>query len=370
VDKIKIVILVRILWSAGAQKIAINEAIELKKQGHEVDLIFLRRGRTWKTYEELLAKTNYRVISEGTSSIFTNLYSFITGLFMKDRKGEGRIDYDLLRKFPKFIENSMPDKVICHDEWAGIAGYYAKKKMKIPYEVFLHERLGKLEVPIIGRMAERYRIRILKNATRVYSVTAKIANDTIQRFDINVIPDPPGFEFLGEPDLSQKLNRIVSVSMWDKGRNPFFFIELEKYIEDYEILLLGNWRDNDYYESFRKSIPGNSKISIKMNISESEKTSLIRESKFLVRFGDMEFGLATAVIESISCGTPVIINTGLGTADMIKEHNAGFVLDSPDAKVVANIVKNTDVKSYEQLLKNVCELRRIWTWKDHAEKLL
>jgi len=81
-----------------------------------------------------------------------------------------------------------------------------------------------------------------------------------------------------------------------------------------------------------------------MNISESEKTSLIGESKFLVRFGDMEFGAATAVIESMSCGTPVIINTGLGTADMIKEHNAGYVLDSPDAKVVANIVRDTDVK--------------------------
>ena len=366
----KIAILVRILWSAGAQKIAINEAIELRKQGHEVDLIFLRRGKTWKAYEELLAKTNYRVISEGKSSIFTGLYSFITGLFMKDRKGEGRIDFDLLRKFPKFIENSKPDKVICHDEWAGIAGYYAKKKLKIPYEVFLHERLGKLKVPIFGRMAERYRIRILKNATRVYSVTVKIAKDTIQRFGINVLPDPPGFEFLGETDPSHKLNRIVSVSMWDIGRNPFFFLQLDKYLDDYEILLLGNWRDNDYYESFIRSIPKNSKIRIKTNISEMEKNSLIRESKFLVRFGDMEFGLATAVIESISCGTPVIINTGLGTADMIREHHAGFVLDSPDPEAVANIVRNANMESYEQILKNVYELRRNWTWKGHVEKLL
>ena len=135
-------------------------------------------------------------------------------------------------------------------------------------------------------------------------------------------------------------------------------------------LALYSTRYNDYYESFIRSIPKNSKIRIRTNIPESEKTSLIRESKFLVRFGDMEFGPAIAVIESISCGTPVIINTGLGTADMIRKHNAGFVLDSPDPEAVANIVRNANGESYEQLLKNVYELRRIWTWKDHVEKLL
>ena len=66
----------------------------------------------------------------------------------------------------------------------------------------------------------------------------------------------------------------------------------------------------------------------------------------------------------------MIINTGLGTADMIRKHNAGFVLDSPDPEAVANIVRNDNGESYEQLLKNVYELRRIWTWKDHVEKLL
>lgn len=97
----KIVILVRILWSAGAQKIAINEAIELTKQGHSIELIFLRRGKTWKAYEEILSKVNYRVISEGKSSIFSGLYSFITGLFMPDRKGEGRIIMTYFESFPR-----------------------------------------------------------------------------------------------------------------------------------------------------------------------------------------------------------------------------------------------------------------------------
>ena len=366
----KIVILVRILWSAGAQKIAINEAIEFKRQGHDVELIFLRRGKTWKVYEDLLLKVNYRVISEGRSSVFTGLYSVITGLFMPDRKGEGRIDYDLLRKFPKFIAGTKFDKIICHDEWAGIAGKAAKKKLNIPYEVFLHERLGGLNLPIFGKMAEKYRMKVLSNASRVYSITEKISNDTFDRFGINLIPDPPGFEELSTVNVEKRANRIVSVSMWDSGRNPFFFIELEKVLDNYEILLLGNWRNQQYYDLFMRSLPKNTRIKIKTNISENEKRQLVGESKFLVRFGNMEYGLATAVIESVSYGTPVIINTGLGTADMIKEYAAGYVLNSAEPRVVADIVMKTTEQEYEQLLENVLTLRKSWTWKDHVRKLL
>ena len=366
----KIIILVRILWSAGAQKIAINEALELKRQGHDVDLIFLRRGKTWKVYEDLLLKVNYRIMSEGKSSIFTGLYSVITAFFMPDRKGEGRVDYDLLKKFPKFIAETKADKIICHDEWSGIAGKTAKKKLNVPYEVFLHERLGGLTLPIFGKMAERYRMKVLHQASKVYSITEKISDDTFARFGIRSIPDPPGFEELNDINIGNKVNRIVSVSMWDPGRNPFFFIELEKVLSNYEILLLGNWRNQEYYDFFTRSLPKKTRIKTKTNISESEKRQFISESKFLVRFGKMEYGLATAVIESISYGTPVIINIDLGTADMIKKYNAGYVLDSADPNAVANIILGITDQKYEQLLENVSIMRKSWTWKDHVRKLL
>ena len=46
----KIIILVRIFWTAGAQKIAIKEARELQSMGHDVELIFLR-GRKLPEYD-------------------------------------------------------------------------------------------------------------------------------------------------------------------------------------------------------------------------------------------------------------------------------------------------------------------------------
>lgn len=81
----------------------------------------------------------------------------------------------------------------------------SRKKEVIPYEVFLYVRLGKL--------AERYRMGVLRNASRLYSVTDKISLDTYERFGIQSTPDTPGFEELSTVNVEKKVNRIVSVSM-------------------------------------------------------------------------------------------------------------------------------------------------------------
>ena len=156
----------------------------------------------------------------------------------------------------------------------------------------------------------------------------------------------------------------------ERHKKVSYIIELEKFLDNYEILLLGNWRNQEYYDLFMRSLPENTRVMTKTNISEEEKQSFIRESKFLVRFGSMEFGLATAVIESISCGTPVIINSSLGTADMIEKYKAGYVLDSVEPKAVGDINLKTTEQEYGQLLEGASTLRKSWTWKDHAMKLL
>jgi len=50
----KIIIIVRILWTAGAQKIAIKEAKTLTDMGHNVRLVFLRSTPSAKYLESEL----------------------------------------------------------------------------------------------------------------------------------------------------------------------------------------------------------------------------------------------------------------------------------------------------------------------------
>lgn len=98
----KIAILERILWSAGTQKFAISQAKALQAIGHDVELIFLRRSPKADVYEDLLKGVRVIVLSEKNKSPFAPIYEYITEIFMSSRKREGRVDYNLIRKFPPF----------------------------------------------------------------------------------------------------------------------------------------------------------------------------------------------------------------------------------------------------------------------------
>lgn len=82
----KITVIVRILWSAGTQKFAIEEAKALSAFGHDGDLIFIRRGKNGYVYDDLLKDINHIVLYKSNKSIFIPLFDFITGIVMKTRK--------------------------------------------------------------------------------------------------------------------------------------------------------------------------------------------------------------------------------------------------------------------------------------------
>ena len=59
----KIAIIVRILWTAGTQKIAIMEAKTLKKMGFDVTIYFLRGTEKGRDYFDILEGLSYTVLS-------------------------------------------------------------------------------------------------------------------------------------------------------------------------------------------------------------------------------------------------------------------------------------------------------------------
>ena len=113
----KIIILLRILWTGGAQKIAIEEAKVLKKMGHDVRLIFLREAPSGKYLCDNLKGIDREIFSRKSPSKF---YSAITGHFVPDRKGEGAVDYEPIKHFAKkIISEKGADYIICHDQFSG-----------------------------------------------------------------------------------------------------------------------------------------------------------------------------------------------------------------------------------------------------------
>lgn len=87
----------RILWASGAQKTAIEEAKTFEQLGHDLKLVFLRKTNSGNVYLPLPEGIDWDVMAKKSSSLFSPVYDRITGLFMPDRQGEGRVNYDLIR---------------------------------------------------------------------------------------------------------------------------------------------------------------------------------------------------------------------------------------------------------------------------------
>ena len=179
----RIGIVVRILWPAGTAKTAAIEAMYLQKMGHQVYVFFIRNSTYKYAYQDLLKNVNYVVLHPDHKSTMSGLYDIVTGIFAPDRKGDGRVDYDLIKSFYNDTIDYRLDYLICHDQWAGLAGQVAKQQLGIPYSVFLHERLSNFgSVPILGWYANYLERNVLSNASKIFVITNKIAESAAMKY--------------------------------------------------------------------------------------------------------------------------------------------------------------------------------------------
>lgn len=371
----KIIILIRIFWTAGAQKIAIREAKELQLMGHDVELIFLR-GRKLPEYNELLKGIKYTIISETGNSIFSPVYGYITHRFSPDRGNESRVDYNLIRTFPKYIKNRNIDYIICHDQFAGLAGYYSLKQLGIKYSVFIHERLTPSNNSILSRLWHKYENKILKNATLVFAITEKVAKNVADICHVKVVANYPGMDINKVNrvrDFNEKENALIAVSMWDSGRKPKLYLDVIEKIPDFVLYFVGNFRIKELEEEFKDEIIKRKlekKVIMKQGVKESDLIELYQKSKFALRFGFEEFGLGS-IMEPFQNVLPIITNSGLGASDLINMFSCGMVLEKIEFSTIIEFIRKYNEKSrYEAIQSNIRKVSEIYTWSKHVNLLM
>ena len=67
--------------------------------------------------------------------------------------------------------------------------------------------------------------------------------------------------------------------------------------------------------------------------------------------GDRD-GLANVILESFSCGLPVMATAVNGTVDVIKDSNTGFIMDYKKAHNIVDIINNSTAAEFELVAKN------------------
>lgn len=378
----KICIVVRILWSAGTQKFAIQQAKAFQDAGHEVTIIFLRSTESGHVYDELLKTVEYEIMFQGNKSIFVPLYDLITGIFMPNRKGEGRVDYNLIRRFPRYIRRRNFDHIICQDQWSGLAGYYAKRKLGIKYSVIIHEQVNNFPwikgfKRILVTLALRWQRKILYNADRIFTVTEPVA-ETIKGFyrdKLDVSSVFPGIDNHIERNYSIKKNQIIMVSYWNEVKIPEAYIPIFKGIEGYNFVMAGNWISLEYRNMFLDKIQHENlkdKVTFVDHLSEVEKSALFAESKFYLRFGQDEKGPGYGTIEALESGLPVICNNGLGISPYLLDKSFALVIDDlRDIESIQTFINRSDTKdNYERLQEQIEAMIDKLSWTTHANKII
>ena len=109
---------------------------------------------------------------------------------------------------------------------------------------------------------------------------------------------------------------------------------------------------------------------MRQGIKESELIELYQKSKFVIRFGFGEYGLGSAM-EAIQNCDPIIINSDLGTADLVNRYSCGIVLDNINSGSIQKFIdSNNNENSYRILQENIVKLSNDYSWRKHAKELI
>ena len=367
----KICIFVRVLWPGGVQAIAFGEAKSLEDLGHKVDLIFLRdSGRgvyPWSYLHPFKVIYNSSINKRSLHKLFW----FITRQYNPERGEDSTVDLDLIKKFEKTRDRY--DVVIYFDQLAAFYANLGKRIHGDRYIVNIMET-GLNENDFLRKYIQN---RALRNASATITIGKKnfdILNN--RKYKKVYLLYPGTYPKLDSPEFQQRENRILSITMWDRGRHPEIFLEVAKVLENETIYLLGDWTDYSYFNEFVKRVKSlglENKIVVTGKVTREILEENYRLAKVLVRFGYKEFGPGMATLEAISFGIPLIINNDIGIKDMIDSIGCdpSIVVDQANPDEIALAIKKLIQNESEWQLKskNALSLAEKISWEYHGKKL-
>lgn len=363
----KIAIVVRILWPGGVQRIAFAEAEGLTNLGNKVDLIFIRKTARY-TYDSSI---KYKMLYDDrvNTRLMAGLLRNITNHYAPQRGNDATVDIDLIRKFEHSIEDKY-DLIYYFDPLSAFFAKYSKKKFHHKVVVLIHE------VTTNGSFLSKFiQRRCLKNADMILTNT----NENLQLLKKigynNSFEVYPGLDQHTEiPGFEKRENIAVSVTMWDYGRRPETLIEIAKRLNYGKILICGNWADHTYMDKLKKKITEEkieNKVEITGPVSEEELQILYKKAKLSIRFGYNEKGPGMGSLESIGWGIPLIINSGIGIKEKIKDGENGIIVNEKNSGSVAKIIEEvfTDKIKWNKMSSNNIKLAEELKWENHNNKL-
>ena len=246
----------------------------------------------------------------------------------------------------------------------GIFAYFHKRKYKIPYIITEHHTL--YHQPYCQKISalEMFLSKIIvKNSSYVCPVSNDLAN-AMQKLGLkgnyHRIPNVVDTERFIVDKTDNDIFTILHVSSMAKVKNIEGLLRvvkrLEERIDSFKFQIIGGNAKN--FISKAKELNINlDNLMFKNQVSHKEITAYFQKADVFVLFSDVE-NLPCVILESFSCGTPVI-STNVGGISEFYPSNYGLLIEARDEDDLLNSIlkvkTNFNVETPEKMHKYVVD---------------
>jgi glycosyltransferase involved in cell wall biosynthesis len=340
-------IAVRLLWNSGVPRMAVEEA---RLTGYKL-YIYRDAGGNYD-----LRGVNYEILrAKGKRGLLTPLFEYITSIYAGHRGKDATIDLDLIVKAAFVVKGFT----LFHDQFAGLTGYLRKVFFDEDYAVYIHETfLTRSDLKYF--IPNSFEKRVLENAKLIIT-NSHWNKEVLEKLGFKAEVIYPGC-YPAEKVNETREKIVLSVSTWDAGRKPEIYGEIAKGIKG-KLIMAGNWAREDTMREFMAKYPF---VEVTGKISDDKLKELYSRASVFLRFGFNERGPGMGVIEALCNGTPVVINDDLGSRELVKNGENGFVVKDVDEAVdrINQILENPG-----KMIKESWESDKALSWYNHANKL-
>lgn len=173
----------------------------------------------------------------------------------------------------------------------------------------------------------------------------------------------------------QRKNQIITVGRLTKFKEIDKIIEMIKALSNRKIVaklvIIGEGEEKKNLINLSRELKLSKKIKFTGQISDDDLIHYYQESKILILNSKQEpFGLVA--VEAMATGTPVIVNSSGGVAEIVKSGETGFAIKPTNAEILQEKVKIllSNNKLFFSMSKNAAEYARQFSWENTADHLI
>ena len=273
----------------------------------------------------------------------------------------------LLKKLKRF-------DIIHANQIAGLFSFF-RYFIKKPFVLTIHDlywdqwkKYYRFPFYYIGKSLELFYSKLYYNSiVTVSEESARKIRKLGFKSKINIIPNGIDFEYINNIK-AKKANHIVYVGRLVNYKNIDKIImampEINKAFPKLELHIIGTGAQNQYLENLANNLKAN--VKFLGYISEEKKFQELKSANAFVSMSSVE-GFGISVLESMACGTPVIIKPLQAYDEFCNPKNSLRIEENNLANTIINLLKNK--KLQQKLAANGSRTARQFDWNNVVKKL-